>query len=276
VIGGSTVAYNQLLRPFPEFSSVNIYDYTAHAKYDSFNVKAQKRFSKGLTFLTTYTWSKNEDSTWAASNFLNASQTSPQDALNLGAEWSRSVIDIPHRFTAGTTYDLPFGKGRMFSVGNPILNLLVANWSLNTITIFQSGSPLAIYQNVNNNKALGTSVQRPNLTGVNACNSGSPESRLNSYLNPAAFSSAPAFSYGDAPRTLGCLSPGYDNWDISLFKSFPIRERVSLQFRAEALNAFNTPQFRAPNMAFGNGNFGKITQQANYPRYIQLGGRISF
>lgn len=276
VIGGSTVAYNQLLRPFPEFSSVNVYNYTAHAKYDSLNLKAQKRFSKGLTFLTTYTWSKNEDSTWAASNFLNASQTSPQDVYNLGSEWSRSVIDIPHRFTAATTYDLPFGKGQMFSVSNPILNLFVGNWSLNTITIFQSGSPLAIYQNSNNNKALGTFVQRPNLTASDACYSGSPEARLNSYLNPGAFSTAPAFSYGDAPRTLGCLSPGYANWDISLFKSFPIRERVSLQFRAEALNAFNTPQFRAPNMAFGNANFGKITQQANYPRYIQLGGRISF
>jgi hypothetical protein len=229
-----------------------------------------------LTFLTTYTWSKNEDSTWAASNFLNASQSSPQDVYNLGAEWSRSVIDIPHRFTAGTTYDLPFGRGQMFSVGNPILNLLLGNWSLNTVTVLQSGSPLAIYQNTNNNKSVGTSVQRPNLTGASACYSGSPEGRLDSYLNPAAFSTAPAFSYGNAPRTLGCLSPGYDNWDISLFKSFPIRERVSLQFRAEALNAFNTPQFRAPNMAFGNANFGKITQQANYPRYLQLGGRISF
>ena len=276
VIGGATVASNQLLRPFPEFSAVNVYNYAAHAKYDSFNIKAQKRLRNGLTFLTTYTWSKNEDSTWAAANFLNASQTSPQDNFNLGAEWSRSVIDIPHRFTAATTYDLPFGRGRMFSIGNPIVNLLAGNWSLNTVTVMQTGSPLAIYQNTNNNKAIGTSVQRPNLTGTNACYSGSPEGRLDGYLNPAAFSTAPAFTYGNAPRTLGCLSPGYSNWDISLFKSFPIHERVSLQFRAEALNAFNTPQFRAPNMAFGNASFGKITQQANYPRYLQLGGRISF
>jgi len=276
VIGSSTVAYNQLLRPFPEFSSVNVYNYTAHAKYDSFNVKAQKRFSKGLTFLTTYTWSKNEDSTWAANNFLNAAQSSPQDAYNLGAEWSRSVIDIPSRFTAATTYDLPFGRGQRFSIGNPILNLVAGNWSLNTVTILQTGSPLAIYQNTNNNKAFGTNVQRPNLTGTNPCYSGSPEDRLDGYLNPAAFSTASAFTYGNAPRTLGCLSPGYANWDVSLFKSFPIHDRVSLQFRAEALNAFNTPQFRAPNMAFGNASFGKITQQANYPRYIQLGGRISF
>ena len=82
------------------------------AKYDSLNEKAQKRFTKGLTFLATYTGSKNEDSTWGAgSNFLNASQRSPQDIYDLAAECSRSVIDILHRFTAATTYDLPFGKG---------------------------------------------------------------------------------------------------------------------------------------------------------------------
>jgi hypothetical protein len=63
---------------------------------------------------------------------------------------------------------------------------------------------------------------------------------------------------------------------MSVFKSFPIGERISFQVRAEALNAFNTPQFRAPNMAFGNANFGKITQQANFPRYLQLGGRLTF
>jgi len=209
-------------------------------------------------------------------NFLNASPTAPQDVYNLKSEWSRSVTDIPHRFTMAASYDLPVGKGRLLPVNNRFLNLFVGNWSFNTITTFQSGSPLAISQNTNNNSRIGTSIQRPNLTGADPCKSGSPVDRLNNYIDPAGFSTAPAFTFGSAPRTLGCLSPGLANWDISLFKSFPVGERVSLQFRAEALNAFNTPQFRAPNMAFGNSNFGKITQQANYPRYLQLGGRISF
>jgi trimeric autotransporter adhesin len=276
VIGSSTVAYNQLLRPFPEFGAVNVYDYTSHAKYDSVILKAQKRLGDGLTFLTTYTWSKNEDSTWAASNFLNASPTAPQDIYNLKSEWSRSITDIPHRFTMAASYDLPVGKEKLLSINNRVVNLFVGNWSFNTITTLQSGSPLAISQNTNNNSKIGTSVQRPNLTGVDPCKSGSPVDRLNNYIDPAGFNTAPAFTFGNAPRTLACLSPGLANWDISLFKSFPVGERVSLQFRAEALNAFNTPQFRAPNMAFGNSNFGKITQQANYPRYLQLGGRISF
>jgi hypothetical protein len=161
-----------------------------------------------------------------------------------------------------------------------VLNFFFANWSVNVVTILQTGFPLAITQNANNNSRIGTSVQRPNMVpGVNPCVGGSPEDHTapgNPYLNPAAFQAAPAFTFGNAPRTIGCRSPGYENWDISVFKSFPIRERITFQFRAEALNAFNTPQFRAPNTAVGNANFGRITQQANFPRYLQLGGRISF
>ncbi len=282
VIGGQRVAYNQLLRPFPEFASVNLNDYTAHAKYDALIVKAQKRFSHGLTFLSTYTWSKNEDSSWAASNFLNASKSAPQDVYNLGAEWSRSVVDLPHRLTTSATYDLPVGKNKLLPVNNSLLNFFVGNWSVNAITVIQTGFPLAISQNSNNNRAIGTGVQRPNIVaGVSACIGGSPEDHAgaipkSSYLNPAAFTTAPAYTFGNAPRTIGCLSPGYENWDISVFKSFPVRDRITFQFRAEALNAFNTPQFRAPNTAVGNSNFGAITQQANFPRYLQLGGRISF
>jgi hypothetical protein len=285
VVGGQQVAYNQLLRPFPEFASVNLNDYRARAKYDAFIVKAQKRFSHGLTFLSTYTWSKNEDSSWAASNFLNASKSAPQDVYNLGAEWSRSVVDLPHRFTTSASYDLPVGRNKLLPVNNSVLNFFAGNWSVNAITVIQTGFPLAIAQNSNNNRAIGSSVQRPNIVaGVNPCVGGSPEdhaggalvARTNPYLNPAAFTTAPAYTFGNAPRTIGCLSPGYENWDISVFKSFPIRERITFQFRAEALNAFNTPQFRAPNTAVGNSNFGAITQQANFPRYLQLGGRISF
>jgi hypothetical protein len=282
VIGSQQVAYNQLLRPFPEFASVSLNNYTAHAGYDALIVKAQKRFSHGLTFLSTYTWSKNEDSTWAASNFLNASKSAPQDVYNLGAEWSRSVVDLPHRFTTAATYDLPVGKNKLLPVNNSLLNFFVGNWSVNAITVIQTGFPLAISQNSNNNRAIGTGVQRPNIVaGVNPCIGGSPEDHAgaipkSSYLNPAAFTTAPAYTFGNAPRTIGCLSPGYENWDISVFKSFPVRERITFQFRAEALNAFNTPQFRAPNTAVGNSNFGAITQQANFPRYLQLGGRISF
>jgi len=146
---------------------------------------------------------------------------------------------------------------------------------LNVVALIQTGAPLSVYQNTNNNASIGAGVQRPNLVG-NACYSGSPESRQNQYLNPTAFSTAPAFTYGDTPRTIPCLGPGLANWDLAITKDFHLTEKVAFQFRAESLNAFNTPQFSAPVTKFGAVTFGQLQTQANYSRYIELGGRISF
>lgn len=275
VIGSSTVAYNQLLRPFPEFSAVNILTSSAYSRYDSMILKVQKHLSHGVTFLSTYTWASNWDSTWGTTSSINSGASSPQNIYNLKGEYARSISDISNRFTFGGSYELPLGKGKPFLHGNRFLDLAVGGWAINAMGILQGGAPLAVYQNTNGNSRLGTVLQRPNLTGISPCYSGSPQDRLNSYLNPAAFSTAADYTFGNSPRTLPCRGPGYANWDMSLFKNFKA-ERVNFQFRAEALNAFNTPQFQSPVVALGNSNFGKIQSTVNFPRYIQLGGRISF
>jgi hypothetical protein len=134
---------------------------------------------------------------------------------------------------------------------------------------------LFIYQQ-NQNSAIGALVQRPNATGVSPVVSGSPEDRVNGYINPAAFSLAPAYTFGNVARSIPYYGPGQALWDISLFKSFRVRERFQGQFRAEALNAFNTPDFANPNTQFGSANFGKLVYQANLPRELQLGLRFTF
>jgi hypothetical protein len=119
--------------------------------------------------------------------------------------------------------------------------------------------------------------QRPNLvSGANLGTHGSLYDRLNGYINPAAFTPSPAYTFGNAPRTLSLRGPGYENWDISLFKNMLIHERVNAQFRAETFNTFDTPLFGGPNTAFGSSNFGTITSQANFPRYLQLGLHINY
>jgi hypothetical protein len=118
---------------------------------------------------------------------------------------------------------------------------------------------LTIYQATNQNSIIGTGVQRPNATGVDPVTAGSLENRLNAYINPAAFSVAPAFTFGNLSRTIPMRGPGQGNWDLSLFKTVMVKERLALQFRAEALNAFNTPLFRNPSTALGSGAFGTIT-----------------
>jgi hypothetical protein len=95
-------------------------------------------------------------------------------------------------------------------------------------------------------------------------------------MNPAAFSSAPAFTFGNLGRTIGYRMPGQANWDIGLFKAFTIHERLKAQFRAEALNAFNDPMFGRPDTTVGSPTFGAVTVQRNSPRLIQLGIRVLF
>jgi len=144
------------------------------------------------------------------------------------------------------------------------------------VSIYQSGFPVQISQPTNFNSGFGYASQRPNATGVSAATSGSLESRLNDYINKAAFSTAPQFTFGDVGRTLGMRGPGQANWDMSVFKNFVIRERLKAQFRCEALNAMNTPLFYGPNVSFGSSSFGKITSQANFSRQLQLALRMSF
>jgi hypothetical protein len=290
VLAGATVSQAQLLMPFPEYQTVNEATNFGKAQYDSLIAKVQKRMSNtGLVLLSTFTWSKNMDNTFGAggSNYFNTYSgstpvSSAQNVYNLGAEWALASGTTPWRYTAGWTYELPVGKGKQFLNSNNALNYAVGGWKINGTAIISGGFPLFVYQ-TNQNSAIGAGVQRPNATGVSPILSGSPEDRINAYINPAAFSLAPAYTFGNVARSIPYYGPGMANWDISLFKDVTIKERVKAQFRAEALNAFNTPDFANPNTQFQGvsngkpvGNFGKLTYQANLPRELQLGLRFAF
>ena len=152
-----------------------------------------------------------------------------------------------------------------------LLDYIVGGWVINTVSVYQTGFPLQIYQ-TNLNSAYGYGVQRPNMTGTSPGTSGSVEQRLYNYINPAAFSTAPAGTFGNTPRTLGSLrGPGADRTGISPSSRTSLRERVKAQFRAEALNAFNSPYFYSPNTNLSSGTFGQINSQANFARQLQIG-----
>lgn len=99
--------------------------------------------------------------------------------------------------------------------------------------------------------------------------------RIDGWIKPAAFTQAPQFTFGNLSRTISMRGFGTVSWDVSVFKSFQVPEGIKAQFRAEALNVTNTPQFYGPNTTFTSAAFGLITSQANYPRLIQLGVRFT-
>jgi hypothetical protein len=241
-------------------------------------VKGQKRFSHGLTFLSTFTWSKNMDeSSGGVGSSLNpGAQGAPQNPYNTGAEYSLSNVDTPLRWATSISYELPIGRGKdLVNINNRALDLIAGGWVINTVSVYETGFPLQIYQ-TDLNSAYGYGAQRPDMTGTAPGTSGSVEQRIYDYINPAAFSLAPQGTFGNTPRTIGTRGPGEKNWDLSVFKNFQFRESLKAQFRAEALNAFNSPYFQSPNTNYSSGTFGQINTQANFARQLQLAIRVTF
>ena len=278
VIGTPTVQASQLLLPYPTYSAINqLFDDNNKAKYYSFVLKAQKNFSKGMSLLSTLTWSRNWDEAGGGpGNTLNSGSKGPQNPYNMAAEYAFSNIDTPFRWSTAVSYELPFGKGKPFASRAGAMNYFVGGWVVNAVSVYQSGFPLQISQSTNFNSAFGYASQRPNATGTSPVTAGNLEQRLNNYINPAAFSAAPEFTFGNLSRTIGMRGPGQGNWDLSVFKNVTIKETFKAQFRCEALNAMNTPLFYGPSVSFGSSTFGKITSQANFSRQLQLALRFSF
>lgn len=279
-VGTPTIPRAQLLMPFPQFTSVALSNYgAAGARYYSFYVRGERRYNNGLSLLASYTWSRSMDNVVGQSLPGTAQVTSAsgaQNAYNLSGEFGLSTQDVPNRFTTAITYELPVGRGKHFLRNAGALNWVVGGWSANVVGALQTGYPLAITQ-PNNNAVTGAGSQRPNaVAGISPKTSGSTVQRIDGWLNPAAFSQAPAFSLGNVSRFINVRGPNYRNWDVSVFKSFVFSERFKAQFRAEAMNATNTPYFGNPNTTVTNNQFGLVTTQINYARLIQFGVRATW
>ena len=310
VIAKKTVALAQTLLPYPQFTSITEAQSTGYTYYNALDVKLQKRFSHGLSTVIAYTWSSNWDNLYGSPvsglETLNPNAAAPQDNENPKGEYARAVNDIPNRFSAAVTYEIPVGKGKhILGDANRVVDAVIGGWKINDITILENGGALPIIQTDLSSGTFGTtgvggSNQRPNLVaGINPCLSGSPKNRLGggigaqTYINLNAFTPALPYTYGNAPRTLACYGPGYENSDISINKNFKLPGKFNFEFRAEALNAFNNPEFSQPNLTLtfqgtpsltsatfttpsANTTTGAITSQLGFSRIIQIGGRLSF
>lgn len=268
----------QLLKPFPAFDAVTMAGHPyGRARYDAFVIKIERRFTSGLSLLSHYTYSKNRDNMFAGTNFSSSSGFSVVNNYDYeNREYSLAANNTPSRFVAVTTYELPVGKGKKFLNSNKAVDYALGGWQFNAIATYQAGFPMSVGVSDNLNGFLGAG-QRPNATGIDPKMPGSIKDKIDGFLNPKAFTAPGRFDFGNVGRTIPVRGPHQANWDVSLFKAVKIRERVDLQFRAEALNFTNTARFNPPsNTCVGCGSFGAITQQANFPRFIQLGGRVQF
>ncbi len=171
----------------------------------------------------------------------------------------------------------PVGKGRaLLSGAHGVTQVLLGGWQMNAIMTLQTGIPLGLTCQSNTTQSQGGGC-RPNSTGKSAKLSGPVADRLNEYFDVSQFTQPPNYTYGNVSRALPDVrAPSLKNLDFSIFKNFQLRERVRLQFRAEAFNLTNTPIFGLPNTVFGGPSFGVISTQVNSPRQLQAALRLDF
>ena len=220
--------------------------------YHSLQTKAEKRFSNGLSFLGAYTWGKSIDEVSQASLGFNNS-VGFRDQRNRRAEKSRSDYDIAHRFVGSYTYELPFGRN-LTGIGK----VLADGWQILGIHAFNTGNPYTVAARTNFSNAGGDT--RPDvIPGVSLEPSGGR--RREQWFNPAAFRNPAPGTWGNAGRNIDSL-PGQVTIDFSIFKNFPITERQRIQFRAEAFNAPNHPNFRGLSRTYDATNPGELTSAA--------------
>jgi len=275
-LGDPTIATGQLLKPYPRFTTVSFFrNNVGNTNYHALQARLEKRFSRTLSFLASYTFSKLIDE--ASSVFDSTIFTGPvanfpvADSFNRKLERDLSSGDIPHNFTLSAIYDLPIGAGHHF---NPhgILGRFIGGWELAGLLSFQSGIPLAVTQSTNFNSFAGFGTQRPNRMGDPLLEASQRSTAQ--WFNTAAFAVAPQFTLGTSSRN-PVRGPAYRNLDMSLIKRTAIAESVTLEFRAESFNVTNTPPLGAPNVVFGTAGFGSITS-AGDPRVIQFALKLLF
>jgi hypothetical protein len=254
--------------PFPAFSSGTMLSNSNNSTYHSLQIKLEKRYSNGLSFLASYAWQKALDGT---SNDQNGNGA--DDPFNLHTMKGPSDYDVTHRFVFSYGYELPFGRGRAFGSNIPrLLDQFVGGWQLAGITTFQTGFPftpqLGASDPANVNYAY---ARRPDVLGTGSLSN----PNINQWFNINDFGVPQPFTIGNAGRNI-LRGPKFQNWDISLLKNFHFTERRYLEFRAEFFNAFNHPNFSLPNTNIEDKIHGGQITSAYDPRIMQFALKLYF
>ncbi|MDQ6758628.1 MAG: carboxypeptidase regulatory-like domain-containing protein [Acidobacteriota bacterium] len=260
-------------RPFPQFSNVTIVSPTLGvSNYHAALVKFEKRFSRGLNIVSTYTYSKFLDNTGDGGTALGASGGPYSNYYNRRADYGPSDNDIPHRFTFSSVYELPFGAGQPFLATNP-LRYIVGNWVIGNVTTLQSGPAFTVTTQTNSTNSFSAGALRADVS--RNPNLPSDQRSVNHYFDTEAFSQPAPFQFGNQGVNI-LRSAGLVNFDFSVLRNFPIRERMRLQLRGEFFNALNRTDFGIPGRTFGGPGFGIVNSASKAARQIQLGLRLTF
>jgi hypothetical protein len=256
-LSARTVAQTQLLLPYPQFTGMTTTTNQGYSWYHGWQSRIERRFANGFQFQLSYTFSKLMEAT----SYLNGGDSMPYRSI--------SANDRPHHIGLMAIYELPFGKGKPFLAGaaRPVREM-VGGWKLSAVWNVWSGSPISFGDVILTGDIKDIALPRGERT-------------VERWFNTSVFERTPARQLGShlfqGPLYYsGVRSPGVNMWDLSLLKDTRVTERFKIQFRAEALNAFNHPNFMAPNTSVTSSAFGAVTGESTLTRIFQFGIKAIF
>ena len=274
--------------PFPDFGVIQLVADGVNAEYNSLSFKVTKRFSQGMSIISSYTWSKSIDDS-SGIRVQGYDSLFPQDSYCIQCERGLSAFNVPQRLVASVLYELPVGKGKALNINNGFLNAVVGGWQTGGTGTLQSGVPVSLTIGGIDNSGTDEAYDRPNYVSgpVNASNQTPAH-----WYNPAAFVEAPPGQFGDVGRNT-MSAPGIFTIDAELHKNWamPYNEHHQLQLRFEAFNVLNHPNWGEPNpnilagatipgqpSTAARSGFGVISSiLGNVPmRQLQLGLKYTF
>jgi len=261
-------------RPLVQYTVASIKAFTPwnRSTYEGLSSRLHKRFSKGVSFIASFTYGRALDLQNPALDACDSCESGDavQNAYNRNAQKGPSDNNVPLRFVLGGAWELPFGPGRAL-VKQGFAAHVVGFWEVSSIYQVQSGLPFTAILSFDNANAGTTSW--PNRV----CGGSLPNPSVSQWFNLACFVSPASYVFGNEGRNV-LTGPGRDNLDFALHRSFPLpfREGMALEFRAEAFNLFNHPQFAFPGATIGTGTAGVIGSTAVPNRELQMALRLTF
>lgn len=279
--------FSFLLQPYPQFTGgFNVFDSSDYSNYHGLQFIYKRRINAGLGFQFAYTRSESKDNrSWdpslstVSTGSVQAASSTPFDLRDRRLNYTYSDFDRRNVFQGTYTYELPFGKGKMFGSGAPaIVDWVIGGWETAGTILLTSGRPFTVYSGIN---TISNVVQ--STADCNGCSRDSGQLVLESGRNfwfdaptRALFSVPAPGSIGNTGRNF-FLAPHYFQWDATLSKKFKIREGISFDLRFDARNVLNNPSFDNPTAVINSTIFGRINDSVtNNARRIQVSGKINF
>jgi hypothetical protein len=279
-VPGPPTGINNRRPQFPLYGGTfQVMNDPSHSTYHAFQARFQQRFSRGVTVLSSYSWSKSIDN-GSGIRTVDGDSLTPSNDYNLRLDRGLSAYDFRHRWTTSFLYELPIGKGKaVLGNSNRVVNALLGGWQIGGIATLQSGFPFTLYCGSGPIQNGGDNCYPDSLGGISTLASDlrGPRKWFNTgnFVNRVNDPNLPQYRYGNNARN-NVIGPPLVDVDFSTMKIFRFTEKRGLEFRTEFFNLMNHPIFGQPNTTVGTPAFGTITGTRIDSREIQFALKLNY